>query len=209
MFQSRKLFKEYLAKESMIDGLFLQIGGFYGGSIGDLLSYWEQAGFFAYVLPFLLIFAIVFGILTRANIFGQGSDGKGNKGLNAIISLVIGLLALQFNIVPIFFADIFPRLGIGLSVILVLMILIGMFIPAGNNSTVNYLLMGVAAIVFIVVITKSFGDLGFGTSNIGYWIYANLPLITTVLIVLAAVGAVVGAGAPKAPPFPTPVWRSP
>jgi len=183
--------------------LNFQFGGFYGGDIGNLLSYWEQAGVFSYVLPFLLIFAVVFGILTRTNIFGQG-----NKGLNTVISVVIGLLALQFEIVPFFFSDIFPRLGIGLSVILVLLILIGMFLPAGNVSAVNYLLLGVAIITFIIIITKSFGELGFGSSNIGYFIYSNLPTIAIIIIVIVAVGAVVGAGAPRAPEFPTPVWRS-
>lgn len=200
----------------MVMGLFLEIasfyGGFYGGSIGELLAYWEQAGFFAYVLPFLLIFAIVFGILTRTNIFGgrtaEGAPGP-NKGLNVVISLAIALMSLQFNIVPIFFSDIFPRLGIGLSVILTLLILVGLFVPAdATHSPTNYLLMGVALIVFIVVITKSFGDLGFGTSNIGYFIYSNLQFITTIIIVIVAVGAVVGASSPKLPKYPTPVWRS-
>ena len=184
--------------------LSFQFGGFYGGDIGNLLSYWEQAGVFSYVLPFLLIFAIVFGILTRTNIFGQG-----NRALNAVVSVVVGLLALQFSIVPIFFSDIFPRLGIGLSVILVLLILIGMFLPAKNVSAVNYLLMGVAVIVFIVIITKSFGELGFGSSNIGYFIYSNLPAIIIIIIVIVAIGAVVVGGSKKIPKFPTPVWRSP
>ncbi len=41
----------------------------YGGAIGDVLSSWEQAGFFSYLLPFLLIFALVFGILTQIQLF--------------------------------------------------------------------------------------------------------------------------------------------
>ena len=184
-------------------GLLFAVGGFYGGSVGDLLSYWEQAGLFAYVLPFLLIFAIVFGILSRVNLFGQ------NKGLNAIVSLVIGLLSLQFNIVPVFFSDIFPRLGIGLSVILTMMILIGLFMPAGNSSRMNYFTFGVAFIVFLVVIAKSFGDLGFGSSNIEYFIYSNLPIITVIVIVIVGIGAVVGMGTPRAPDFPPPVYRNP
>jgi len=37
-------------------------GFFQGGGIGDLFNYWEQAGVFSYVLPFLLIFCIVLRI---------------------------------------------------------------------------------------------------------------------------------------------------
>ena len=181
----------------------LQFGGFYGGSIAQLLSSWEQAGFFSYVLPFLLIFAIVFGILSKMNLFG----GEERKGLNAVIAIVVGLLALQFNFVPIFFSDVFPRLGIGLSVILVLFILVGMFLPRTDTSGVNYILLAVGLIVFIVVITKSFGYLGFGTSGIGNFIYFNLPIILTIIIIIIAVGAVIGVGSGKLPPYHDPYWR--
>src|SRR3989338_10579622 len=114
----------------MISGLFFQIGGFYGGSIGNMLLSWEQAGFFSYVLPFLLIFAIVFGILTKIKLFGAE-----NKGLNAVVAIVVGLLSLQFSFVPIFFSEIFPRMGIGLSVILAVFILVGLFLPSRSETS--------------------------------------------------------------------------
>ena len=43
--------------------LFYQAGGFFGYSIGDVLNRWADLGVFAYVLPFLMIFALVYGIL--------------------------------------------------------------------------------------------------------------------------------------------------
>ena len=36
-----------------------------GGALGELFTQWEQIGFFSYLLPLLLIFALVFGILTK------------------------------------------------------------------------------------------------------------------------------------------------
>ncbi len=174
--------------------LSFQFAGFYGGSIGNILAYWEQLGVFTYLLPFLLIFSVVFGILTKTNILGN------KKGLNAVISLVIGLLALQFNFVPLFFSEIFPNLGAGLSIILVLLILIGLFLPAGKTSA-NYLLAGIAAIIFIVVISKSFSNLGYSIYTYGIWdfIYRNLGAITVILIILVAVGAVIGSSGSKKP----------
>ena len=99
-------------------GMFFATYGYYGGAIGDVLNQWEQAGFFSYVLPFLLIFALVFGILSSIQVF------KENRAIDAIIALVVGLMALQFEMVPIFFAQVFPRLGVALSVILVILILL-------------------------------------------------------------------------------------
>jgi len=49
-----------------------------------------------FILPFLLLFFIVFGILEKTKVFGES-----NKQLNALISLVIGL---------IFVGAVFPKL---------------------------------------------------------------------------------------------------
>src|SRR3989344_2468891 len=176
---------------SIGDVLMFQIGGYYGGSIGNILLSWEQAGFFTYVLPFLLIFAITYGILSKVKVFGSEA-----KGINAVIAISVGLLALQFDFVPIFFAEIFPRLGVGLSVILALFILVGLFLPSGSESVSNFLMLTVGVIIFLVVITKSFGYLGYGT-GLPYWISANLSGIIAVIIVVVAVGAVIGAKPPK------------
>jgi len=50
----------------MINGVtFLASYGYFGGgALGDLFAQWEAAGIFQYALPFLLIFALVFGLLS-------------------------------------------------------------------------------------------------------------------------------------------------
>jgi hypothetical protein len=132
-------------------------GAFGGGSIGSMLSQWEAAGIFTYALPFLLIFAIVFSVLSSVQVF------KGNKPVNAVISLAVALLALQFQIVSIFFAEIFPRLGIALSVLLVVVILGSMFTdPTKDKDWIRYVLIGVTVVVILVVVGGSFSGFGFG-----------------------------------------------
>ncbi len=184
--------------------LSMQFAGFFGGDIGNLLATAEQAGVFSYVLPFLLIFAIVFGILSRVNIFGE------NKGLNAVIALVVGLLSLQFQLVPLFFSQIFPNLGVGLSVILIMLILLGLFMPADKPNSMNYILLSVAAIVFVIIVANSFSSTGYyGFSDIMYFIYAHLSGIVITLIVLIAIGAVIGSSGPKAKPYTAVYQKSP
>ena len=168
----------------MIDKIITLQWGFYGGGIGTFLSYLETAGFFSYVLPFLLIFALVFGILTRANIFEQ-------KGINGALALVVALLSLQFHFVPLFFSEIFPRMGIALAVILVLLILTGLFLDPSSKIT-NYGLLGVGVIIFIVVLVKTFGWMGWGGSY--YLWYYNWPQIAGVIIFLVIIGLIIGGG---------------
>ena len=93
-------------------------------TVTDILNQWNQIGVFSYVIPFLLIFAVIFAILQKTKILTGEHE---NKGLLAIISIAVSLLALQFDMVSIFFAVIFPRFGIGLSIFLVLLILLGFF----------------------------------------------------------------------------------
>ena len=128
------------------EGVFLQVWGFSGGSFGSVLSQWEQLGVFSYVLPFLLIFALIFGILQRVKIFNE------SKGINAVIAVSTALMALQFNFVPVFFADIFPQLGIGLSVVLLGLILTGLF----TDSNLTWMGMGLGGIIFLVIIGNYF-----------------------------------------------------
>ncbi len=167
----------------MLRGLVLASFSFEGGAIGDLLSAWQQAGFFSYLLPFLLIFALVFGILTQIQLF------KENKAINAIIALVVGLISLQFPLVPQFFSEIFPRLGIGLAVILVILILVGMFIDPEKGG-IFYVLMGVGVIIVVVVLVQTAGALGWSS---GQWWADNWPMIAGAVFILAIIAIIVGA----------------
>jgi len=101
-------------------------------TITEILNIWNDLGVFSYVIPFLLIFAIIYAILEKSKILGDE-----NKGILAIVAVSVGLLALQFDFVSEFYAIIFPRFGIGLSIFLVLVILIGFFHPTGANEKNN------------------------------------------------------------------------
>jgi hypothetical protein len=101
-------------------------------TITDVLNAWNSMGVFSYVLPFLLIFAVVYAIIDKTKMFyRQGSE---NKGIVAIIAVAIALLSLQFDFVSNFFAIIFPRFGIGLSLFLVVLIFLGFFYPEGTKA---------------------------------------------------------------------------
>ena len=120
-------------------------------NIGTVLLQWQSAGVFDYLLPFLLIFALVFAILQKSKILGQ------EKGINIIIAVVIGFLALQLDFVPMFFREIFPRLGVALAVLLGLLILIGLFIDLGDKTKwPNYVLMAIGVIAFLIILAQVF-----------------------------------------------------
>lgn len=165
---------------------------FYGGGFGNLLNILSEAGFFQYVLPFLLIFALVYAILSRIKVFEE------NKKVNGVIALAVGLLSLQFETVPIFFSEIFPRLGVGLAVILVILILLGLFLPDEQQQWVHYTLFGLVAIIVGVIIYKSLGVFGAGFT----WSFSNFfsrygPLLIAVIFIIVVVSIIMNSGDKK------------
>ena len=92
--------------------LLASYGFFRGGDIGNVLAQWQAAGVFSYALPFLLLFALTFGLLVRTGLFTtKSADGKeSGKSINAIIALSVSLMALQFDFVSVFFLKYFQDL---------------------------------------------------------------------------------------------------
>jgi hypothetical protein len=173
----------------MLEGvIFLQSSSlFQGGLLGELLANWEKAGFFSYLLPFLLIFAMVFGILTKTNLF------KDNRVVNGIIALAVALMSLQFDFVPIFFAQIFPRMGVALAIILGIMIVVGLFAPK-KSPAVNWILLGIGVITIGAVIIQSAGAVGWQS---GQWWSDNWQTVVGAIFVLIIFVAIIGAGQSK------------
>jgi MFS family permease len=178
----------------MVEGLMFlaSYGYFQGGALGNLLNVWEQAGIFSYAIPFLLIFALVFGILSRMNIFKK-SNNEPNTMISAIIALAIALMALQFPFVPMFFAELFPALGIGLAIILVVLVISGLFIDPDNKGwMVGLMIVSVIVVIGVLLSASRAAGFIFGT----WWRY-NWVTIASIGVFLALIIAIVAASNPR------------
>jgi len=173
----------------MVGGLMFlaSYGYFEGGAIGNVLNVWGQAGVFSYAIPFLLIFALLFGILSRMNLF------KENKAINGIIALAVALMALQFPFVPLFFAEVFPALGVGLAVMLVILILTGLFIDPKKKGWMMGLSIVSMVVVAAVLISSS---LNLGLSFGGWFMY-NWPTLIGIGVFVLLIIIIVAASKPK------------
>lgn len=166
----------------MLKGL-VSLASYSVSSLDSLFEQWEEFGFFSYLVPFLLIFALVFGILIKIKLF------KDNKAINALIALAVSLIAVQSGFVTEFFSEILPTMGIALGVILVLLILLGLFIDPEHNA-INWILFGVGAIIFIVVLINTAGSFGW---TAGDWLEDNWVSLIGVGIFIAFFIAVIAS----------------
>ena len=157
--------------------------------IETMLTQWESIGVFDFILPFLLVFAFIFGILSTTNILGT------NKGVHITISLVVGLLALRMGYVQDFFREIFPRTGVAIAIILVVVILTAIFIPKehlGGWAIGFYSLGGIAA---IIVVFNSFSELSFFGCN--WWNEWGAMIIGALLVIGVIIAVSTSGGKSK------------
>ena len=150
-------------------------------TITEILNSWADIGIFAYALPFLMIFAIVYGILNKSNILGD------NTGVQVTISLAVGLLALQFDYVSGFYATIFPYAGMGIAVLLIAFIFMGL---VGSEGKRVWIWFAIGAIIFLIVLFTSFSDM-YWLGGLGYGWAESWPAILSGLIVLGLIAFVI------------------
>lgn len=114
------------------------------------MAFFEDAIFTEGVLPFLLVFVLVFAILQKSKILG---DGKAQ--IDALISLAIALILIGVETPRNYIVGIIPWLAVALVVLLVFMLIYGfvgvvdkdkgLTLPAWVRPTV-----AVLAVLFVV-----------------------------------------------------------
>ncbi len=138
------------------------------------------------LLPFLLVFVVIFAILQKSKILGEGK-----AQIDAIVSMVIGLILIGVPQPRDIIVGIMPWLAVGVAVILVFLILYGFV--AGDLSgketpvwmkTTFAVLAGVftlAVILYISGLGRAILDLISGSNGSGVW--------TSVLMIALVIGA--------------------
>lgn len=162
--------------------------------IETMLSQWNEIGVFDYLLPFLLIFALVYGILSHTKSFGE------NNAVHLTIALVIGILALRMGFVQDFFREVFPRFAVALAVLLVFVILASaFFVDADHKKGWNIGLYTLGGIAALLVVFNSFNELGYWGSS---WWYDWGALIVGALFIVGLIIAISVSGKGKVPKVP-------
>ena len=138
------------------------------------------------VLPFLLIFVLVFAILQKSKILG---DGKAQ--IDALISLVIGLILVVFPQPRAIVVGIMPWLAVGLAVLLVFFLLYG-FVAGDLSKSMPLglkIAFGILAGIFVIGVVAYVSGLWTIFSD---WFNATGSagdIITTIIFIVIIAGA--------------------
>ena len=141
----------------------------------------QNVVFTKFVLPFLLIFFIVFAILEKTKVFGEG-----NKQINALISFVIGLIFVGVAFPKEVVANLILFLTVALLVVFVFLILWG-FVSGKKLEIESKGLkwtVGIAILVGVLVTSLSFlpNIITFGTQAPTFALGTVLVLFGTGMI---------------------------
>lgn len=145
--------------------------------------------FTEYVLPFILVFTVVFAILQKSGILG-----KDKKQIDSIVALSIGLIVISFGNAVGLINSLLPFMAFAMVIILVLLILIAMF-EKGHlelSSGLKNSLIGVVVIAVAITVLVSTGAWDYILSN---WFggttsgegFANFIFVIIVIGAIAAV----------------------
>ncbi len=101
------------------------------------------------IYPFLLVFTLVFAILQKSKILGDGQ-----KQIDAIIGLVVALITVTFSWATGIITVLMPFLAVSVVVLLVFMILYG-FVASANDKGLemnNKLKIGLGVLAGLVTV---------------------------------------------------------
>lgn len=131
----------------------------YSGAGTGLFQTLYQWGFLDAVLPFLLIFIIIFAILQKVALFKSEGD-KPDKRINGMLGLIIGLMVVFPHVLNIYPKNADPILIInqilpGASVLLVAILLLAVMLGFTSGLPTLFIwavvLVAVALMVFLIV----------------------------------------------------------
>ena len=123
--------------------------------IQAILMTWQSAGVFNIILPALLFFAVIFGIMSATNIFGS------NRAVHIIVALVVAIIAVISPDVQNFFQVALQNLGIALVIIIVVVLLTALFIPDEHKTGWAIGLYSLGGIAALFVVFNSFSEFSF------------------------------------------------
>ncbi len=159
------------------------------------MGIFASAFFTEMLLPFLLVFVVVFAILQKSKILGEGK-----AQIDAIVSLVIGLLLIGVPQPRNIIVGLMPWMAVGIAVLLVFLILYG-FIAGDLSKAPDWMKItfGILAGLFtlaIVLYVSGLGNifLGWFSTGEGSNIWMNIVMI---LLVIGAMAVAIVSGKKK------------
>ncbi len=152
----------------------------------------ESAFFTEMLLPFLLVFVVVFAILQKSKILGEDK-----AQIDAIVGLVVGLILIGIPTPRDILVGIMPWMAVGVAVILVFLILYGFV--AGDLSGGNMpnglkigfgILSGIFTLGVVLFVSGAWSSIRLLFTNYSdFWMNAVMIILILGVMAIAILGS--------------------
>ncbi|MBD3313962.1 hypothetical protein GF345_05965 [Candidatus Woesearchaeota archaeon] len=164
------------------------------GYFDNAIIWLDQIGVADVIVPFFLVFAIVFAILQKTRILG---DPKKVKNLNVMIALLLGLGVViphvtgryptQYDIVEIMNRAL-PQVSLIIVAVIMILLLIGMF--GGEANWVTGPFAGFIAVIAFILVIYIFGAAANLWEYITWLYWLDNPDTQALIVVLLVFGLI-------------------
>lgn len=163
-------------------------------ALGVTIEFFKRFGVFDVILPFLLVFTVVFAILQKSHILGENK-----KNLDATVAFVIAMLVVAATKIVGVINGALPAIVLLIIVSMSFLLLVGMFVKPGEifknleGAWIKFLmiLLFIAVmLIFLANIRLDNGDswLEYSLNYVSvYWSGAVVGSIILVVIFIAAI----------------------
>jgi len=144
--------------------------------LGGTLSFLNELGVYDVILPFLLVFTMVFAILEKTKIFGVeklGDETVTRKNMNAMTAFVMGFFVVASSKLVALIHQVASQAFLLILLVVLFLMLAGILRKEGEfelDEKWRNGFMGVALVVIILIFLNSLGWLQIGYDYITkYW----------------------------------------
>ncbi len=174
-----------------------------GSPLGNAVQFFKDFGLFDVVLPFLLVFSVVYALLEKSRVLGVekiGGTDHPRRNLNAIVAFVVGLLVVATNKIVTAINLALPNVVLLLVAIVMFLMLIGTFYKTGEFEFAtqhSWAIKGFMGLIFIGIVlifansimvdsTRSWLDVAFTYLTENF----SSTIVTSAIFLIVALGAV-------------------
>lgn len=155
-------------------------------ALDNIVSMLKDWGFFEIVLPFLLIFVLLFAILEKIKILGK------RREINLLVALSVSLIALASSFLTDFIASFLPKIAIALLILVFLLIILNLISPDFDIDV--WYMQAIVPIVFIILLFFQFKS----STQEYVDVVVDNGLFWLAIIIIAAIWFIIGSGEKKA-----------
>ena len=104
-------------------------------NFSDMIKQLEQMGFYEVILPFMLVFTIMFALLQKIKLFGQDT-----KNINIVVAVVIAFFFVRVPAIIATVNQFLPKISMIVIVLLMFLLILGVLGSGESTGWTGYFL---------------------------------------------------------------------